>query len=471
MQELERLKEKAIKELFPLQFVKGVAVRHASEPTLVIYVNGKDTATITALANQLPQTIDGVRVIVRNIGDVRLLSSIFSFPSFPLLSLTRSRVRPLQAGVSVSSSLSLSSTTGTLGMILPADSSSSSNSNSSNKAFLISNAHVLASSLLFSNISTLAASQGFLIQPGLIDGGNIQNKDDIVYVENNTIWYVPYKQQEQNNNTVDLAFAIIENNAVTYQVADSINSYKIYSTVFYDDLIGVNDVVHKVGRTTGYTSANVIDTNATIKVQVGNGSSSSSSSNSSSSITQQQQQEVIFTDVIMTEAMARAGDSGSGVFTLRRVGDNVMLLPAGLVFAGSDQVTLVIKFNNIVNMINTFSKTTGYSLGIKPLSTALQQQTILTTGTSNIEQLLPYITITSFGLQILTITYGIVEKIRERSSSSRGGGVERRRKGESKVPESLMSGTKSSSCKLCKMLREIAEKEKEEEEEKKRRGL
>ena len=80
--------------------------------------------------------------------------------------------------------------------------------------------------------------------------------------------------------------------------------------------------VQKMGRTTGYTTDKILQTDVTVAVQYGPGVVAT------------------FTDQVLAGPMSAGGDSGSAVLDME---DNIV----GLLFAGSEQVTLINRIENV----------------------------------------------------------------------------------------------------------------------------
>ena len=88
----------------------------------------------------------------------------------------------------------------------------------------------------------------------------------------------------------------------------------------------VNEMIRKSGRTTGLTENIVTATDGMVNVGYGDGKIA------------------VFTDQIMTNAMAEGGDSGS-------LGINKDNKVVALLFAGSDQVTIFNKISNVLEQL------------------------------------------------------------------------------------------------------------------------
>lgn len=236
-----------------------------------------------SILKEIPETFLGYKVEVIEVGRV-----------VPLLTPEerQMRWRPIFPGISVGSVLV---TAGTLTGI--------AKDNEDGEYVLLSNYHVF-----YGHEGTE------ILQPGPYDGGS--SPDDVVghlkrYVE---VKPEPYK------NIIDSAIATLEVDA-------DINDRDLGAPARIRDPTEGETVI-KSGRTTAVTRASIIDTEATIRVRDYPGVG-----------------DVWFDDIIVTEAFAAGGDSGSIVFG----SDGSMV---GQVFAGSDKITCIIKASNIVNALN-----------------------------------------------------------------------------------------------------------------------
>lgn len=570
-EEVKAKEEEIKRRLITRPDVAGVSIRRASEPVVTVYMRGHGLDPAT-LASSIPSRIGGMKVIIRDIGDVRLLpmsssystllhspssspppspspyytaasssatsiaiGSFFSVVSSMLQQLlqqqqeqqsdtviTRNRFRPLLAGISISPLLSNLRLAGTAGLFLPL---------SSEKALLVTNAHVLSpsnpmaappSSSPSSSSSSSSSSSLALIQPGSLDNGT-----DSDIISRILSWH-PLSPEE---NTVDLGIAVIEStsdaNASTpaaltpFQLAIPVSATEtssstiiMYSTEYYDDTLREGDLIHKIGRTTGYTAAKVIDANATIKVIIGDDANGT--------------KEVIFNNVILTEKMAESGDSGAAGFTVRAdprayaISTSTLppssssssspstlapvtplvLLPAGLLFAGSNEVSIFARMDNVIRTLKTAPELVSLieSAGItvreagfaqmKPYSSLLAAGGGATTDTTTVaglspipppiswETIMPWLTLIVSGVQIAAAMISISRSSSSSSSNNnsinnsnsnsnsrdnsrlekeerRGAGGEN--KGRNTNTANHSTTTSKSSCSLCRMLQKVKE--------------
>lgn len=272
--EIEKAKKLAKEEL--IKKIPGVigASAHHSKPVIRIYVEKLDPSVL----KELPHTFVGFQIQVIEVGRVEALVN------------RRERHRPLFPGISIGSELI---TAGTLSQICI--------DNTTQEYCLLSNRHVF-----WGDEGTR------VLQPGSYDGGKVPD-DTVGYI-------LRYEEIKPDDNLIDAAISSLEVEATNRdpELGQPISISEVKE----------GDKVFKVGRTTGFTSASVLDTSAIIKVygypNVG---------------------EAIFEDVIVTSAFSSGGDSGSPVFNTRKE-------LVGLVFAGSDKVTIICKATHVVNRLD-----------------------------------------------------------------------------------------------------------------------
>lgn len=201
-----------------------------------------------------------------------------------------SEIRPLIGGISAGHYLV---SAGTIGCVVY--------DKDTNQPLLLSNAHVLANS--DTPTEDLALIGDDIFQPGKYDSGTevIAHLYDWVPIEDGI--------------TVDAAVA-----------SPSINADNYIIDIPYTDGTARPEVgmkVKKSGRTTGFTEGEILSTESTIDVDYGT-------------------ETISLTDQFITTCMSAGGDSGSvGVTEDGKI--------VGLLFAGSDKVTI---FNNIEHVTN-----------------------------------------------------------------------------------------------------------------------
>lgn len=206
------------------------------------------------------------------------------------------RFRPAPGGVSLGH---YRITAGTFGCLVK--------DKKSGKVLILSNNHVLAN-------SNKARKDDPILQPGPYDGGK-KPKDIIGYLEN---WIeINFKKEA---NLVDAALARPKDvNSVKPEIIligspQSLTKAKIGMSI------------QKSGRTTGYTTGKVKDISASVKVNYDN-------------------QLALFRNQILTTNMSQGGDSGSLVLDMKA-------RAVGLLFAGSEQVTILNPIASVLDLLN-----------------------------------------------------------------------------------------------------------------------
>ena len=287
---IETLREKVEPKLLKLRGVVGVSHTHQSKNKIIIYVESEKDV------KRMPKLLAGVPVEPIVVGRVKAL---------PLLKTeTTQKVRPIVGGVSIGPPLEVA---GTLGVIID--------------GLILTNAHVIA--LDFQNVDWYPLGTP-IYQPSWLDGGT---KDDVIghliqhsRIVFNAIYY----------NTADVA------------VAQPTVDFKEMEILRIGKLNGIKQPengmkVKKCGRTTGLTKSEIIDTNATMKVDYGPFGIA------------------IFKNCIVTKpAMAQGGDSGSALVTE----DNYLV---GLIFAGSEYVTVA---NSMANVFTSLEVREGIPVAL-----------------------------------------------------------------------------------------------------------
>lgn len=212
------------------------------------------------------------------------------------------KYRPAPGGVSIGHK---DITAGTLGCVIK---------DKLGKKVILSNNHVLANS----NAGQIGDE---IFQPGPYDGGTIE--DTIAKLTK----IVKIKRPDEGNNLVDAAIATpLDENLVREDILDIGNI-----TGIAEAKEGME--VQKTGRTTGHNNSVIIDTSATIKAYGFPWGYS------------------IFEDQILTKCMSQGGDSGSALLTK----DNKLV---GLLFAGSSDVTVFNKIQNVFSLLDLEAQTT-----------------------------------------------------------------------------------------------------------------
>ena len=296
---------------------KEVAGTRTGELCVVVSVAQKVSREQLAPENLVPQALEGVRTDVQETGVIRALQA------------RTDKWRPAPGGVSCGH---VAITAGTLGCLVTRG----------EEIFILSNNHVLADS-----------NQGQpgdpILQPGPHDGGTLA--DQIATLEE----FVPINfgtggsicpiatgiadvsnwlarlvgsqhrlrafQENPELNLVDAAIArplsadLVEKRILEIGEPQGVG----------EGTLGLR--IRKSGRTTGLTSGEITQVDATVRVSYGMGNTAT------------------FTDQLVAGPMSSGGDSGSAV--LDEDGRVV-----GLLFAGSDQTTVMNRIQNVLDALN-----------------------------------------------------------------------------------------------------------------------
>ena len=205
-----------------------------------------------------------------------------------------SEVRPLVGGISVGH---YQITAGTLGAVVY--------DANNNMPLILSNCHVLANSDTPGDEYAFAGDP--IHQPGLHDDISASRAGSLKY-------WVPL----QDGVTVDAAIA-----EISVGISNSIIGIPKITGVT-SPVVGME--LQKSGRTTGFTEGKILSTDSTIDVDYGYGS-------------------IRLYDQFITTHMSEGGDSGSvGVTKDGKV--------VGLLFAGSNSVTVFNNINNVISALN-----------------------------------------------------------------------------------------------------------------------
>ena len=278
---------------------KEVGGIKTGQEAIMILVKRKLPAAQLVKQQLIPKMINGVVTDVIEVGEMEAYSGVN-----PVVTLqsTTSRMRPAAPGVSIGH---YRTTAGTFGAVVY--------DRNSGQALILSNNHILANS---SNGRDLRAKIGdSILQPGSIDGGRT-SKDIIARLKK----YVALKEYP-SKNTVDCALAQPLSNDLIF--SDVIGIGKILGVV--SPQLGME--VKKSGRTTGLTTGQIRAVNVTLNVSYGRGRT------------------LRFENQILTTNMSAGGDSGSLV--VEKTNKAV-----GLLFAGSDQGTLINPIQKVLDLLN-----------------------------------------------------------------------------------------------------------------------
>jgi hypothetical protein len=292
--------------------------KKVEEEVIRIYVSEKEDSSNLDQRDLIPGEIDGVPTDIVEIGEIKALNL------YPLAHVTR--VRPLVAGVSIGN---WAITAGTLGWFFK---------DGKGREMLGSNAHVFAEDPLKS-----FSLEKRIVQPGRYDNGQVP--DDIIGKYH---WHQPLGGSGCALSNVIADFlngvsslfgrktrfelSLIERAKIDFAVADPTVDYELelYTAENCEGFVGLGfagsdqtsffckaehiktagwtpinkalevvdegEIIHKIGRTTEYTSGMVIDESAYGRVSYGG------------------LNYVEFDDVILTTAMLEGGDSGDSAW-------------------------------------------------------------------------------------------------------------------------------------------------------------
>lgn len=328
IEQILQVKNKVQAGLMKKKNVTGVGIgfketrrKMTGELSLVVLVTKKIELSELTFKDMVPAEIQGVITDVKEVGKIVIHK------------LRTDRWRPAQPGVSIGHEYI---TAGTFGAVV--------RDNTSNKRLILSNNHVLAN-------SNKAQQGDAILQPGPADGGKAP-QDRIADLER----FIPIIFEESDDKTCSIANGVagIANfiagmlgsksrltairmesipNEVDAAVAtpwgDSIN----------DEILEIGVVggvvepqlemrVKKSGRTTAVTEGIITTLNAMVQVGYGDGKTA------------------LFENQIITTDMSQPGDSGS---LLLEATTNKAV---GLLFAGSDEVTVHSPIQRIMELLN-----------------------------------------------------------------------------------------------------------------------
>lgn len=310
----EILKKKNVVAIIPGH--KVVAGIDTGRNAIVVYVTEKVPLGELSKKDIIPKIIEGLESDVQETGEIRALA----------VDRTK-KMRPAKCGISISHP---EVTAGTMGMIV----------RKRNVPYILSNNHVLANS----NDANITDETW---QPGRIDGGSsadtIGHLSDFIKIEfegeestcpiarsyaaifNFFAWLFHRKSRQSPTtsavNKVDCAIALpLINEDISEEILEIGKP-----TGFNLNEVKAGDKVKKSGRTSGLNQGTVIGSTGIAKVNYGD-------------------RVATFEDQIFTTAIAQGGDSGSVVLNDK----NEVI---GLLFAGSDTLTIVNKIANVIDAL------------------------------------------------------------------------------------------------------------------------
>lgn len=265
---------------------------------LKVYVEKKIAKAKLAKKDLIPLELSPIETDVEEVGRLMALA-IWKVKPLPYR-LTAfgntGRYRPALGGVSLGH---YKITAGTLGCLVK--------DKKTGKILILSNNHVLAN-------SNNAKKGDPILQPGPYDGGK-KSKDIIGHLEN---WVeINFGKKA---NSIDAALAQPKN---VNLVKPEIMLIGLPQGVAKAKL-GMS--IQKSGRTTGYTTGKIKDISATVKVNY-------------------DKRQALFRNQILTTNMSQGGDSGSFVLDMKR-------RALGLLFAGSELITILNPIANVFNLLN-----------------------------------------------------------------------------------------------------------------------
>ena len=306
-EKIAEVSEKEQDALFAKQNVVGVGTGHkikegkdTGKPCITVFVSQKLDKALLKAENIVPEETAGFKTDVVETGD------IFAGPAAPDtdevamkeelgIQVLTQRVRPAMGGFSVGHYKITAGTIATCVYDLAPFPGIPP------RYYILSNNHVLAN-------SNNARIGDPILQPGPYDGGTVP-KDIIARLSR----FVPLRFKTPTTtpiNYVDAAIAEGEFHNLNRQI------YWVGYVQQVKSNPRVGDTVEKTGRTTNFTTGNIIALNATVDVNYGGG------------------RVARFVRQIVTTRMSAPGDSGSLVCDIKEGA-------VGLLFAGSTRVTIV----------------------------------------------------------------------------------------------------------------------------------
>lgn len=314
MNTMELLKKKNVVAIIPGH--KVIAGINTGRDAIVVYVTKKVPLSELSEKDIIPKTIEGIESDVRETGEIRALT----------VDRTK-KWRPAPGGCSIGH---LNITAGTLGMIVRKD----------NISYILSNNHVLANS----NDADISDETW---QPGKVDGGGpadtIGHLSDFIKIEfegeestcsltrgvAKFLNFFPWAFHRKSRLSPIVSAMNKVDCAITRPLLDEDISEEILEigkpSGFNFTEVKTGDAVKKSGRTSGVTKGTVIGSTGIAKVNYGD-------------------KVAIFEDQIFTTPIAQGGDSGSVVLNDK----NEVI---GLLFAGSDSLTIVNKIANVMDAL------------------------------------------------------------------------------------------------------------------------
>lgn len=265
--------------------------RETDELSIAVSVISKLEERKLREEEKIPRNIEGVPTDVDEVG-------VIQAPRPMRATGRRSSMRPAKGGVSIGHFNC--NCAGTFGCL----------ASKSGSRYILSNNHVMAE-------TNKANYKDAILQPGPFDGGSSANK--IARLEE----FVPIDFSSKGRNKVDVA------------IAEPLNEDDVDSRILgigppsgtANAKLGTS--VIKSGRTTGVTSGKIIRTDYTARVEYAGGRTA------------------IFENQLVTESISEGGDSGSVVMI-----DEEKRRVCGLLFAGSERITVINEIENVTDVLN-----------------------------------------------------------------------------------------------------------------------
>jgi hypothetical protein len=330
VERIQRLLRQYEKKLMSLDNVVGIGMgykivrgRTTNKPAVMVLVKRKYPEGQLKSKHVVPKALNEVPTDVIEVGEIRLLSS------------RTEKARPARPGMSIGH---FKVTAGTFGAVVRDE--------KTGEPLILSNNHVLANATDGKDGKSAVGDP--ILQPGTYDGGSMS--DVIASLER----FVPITKSSgqdrcpiargvekaanavlkmvkpnyrmhfvKNNNSYNLIDAAVAKPVKPeYILQDIFDLGKIKGTV--EPRIGMT--VKKSGRTSGITESSIKALDVRLKVMLG------------------PSEEAAFCEQILTGPMAQPGDSGSIV-----VDENMNAV--GLLFAGSDQATIINPIANVMKLL------------------------------------------------------------------------------------------------------------------------
>ncbi|SHF12640.1 hypothetical protein [Desulforamulus putei] len=324
--------EKARWRLLGMKNVVGVGVGHkqvgrerTEQPAIIVFVKKKEAPENLSREHLVPFKINGLDTDVIEVGEVRLLDEERT-----------KHVRPAQPGLSIGH---YRVTAGTFGAVV--------RDRNTGELLILSNNHILANATNGKDGRAVIGDP--VLQPGEYDGGT--REDRIATL----LRYIPLQKGEAPatcpvaKGVARLANILVRTIRPNYElkfvkrggtpnIVDCAVARPIRPDLITDEIVGIGKVqgtaqakpgmkVVKSGRTTGVTRGVVTAVGATMEVKLDDESSA------------------YFADQVVTDMKSQGGDSGSLVL-------NEENKAVGLLFAGSDKVTVFNHIQNVLDKLN-----------------------------------------------------------------------------------------------------------------------